>query len=528
MKIKIKLLSVFAALIVVVSCNKSPQIASYQTDLLAPLAFGTLSLNNYDGGDKVQLTGSDTLHVYFEDTVFSLGLEDLIGIPDTSVTEEFVVPVSGLSFPPGVPFYGDTIKTTYKIAGAKLKFAKLRSASVKIKLSNTVDKPVLFTYNVLSATKNGQVFKIEELVAANSNFTKIYNLDGYDLDLRGVNGNLFNTINGFFTAMIDPNETQNHSFTLGDKFSVENTFQSIVLDYVTGSFGSDEVLINDSVAFGLTDNYPFDLLDITDFDLNLKIDNGIGADLGLKVNAIQSYSSKTDSLVSLNHSIIGGNISLNRAVQLYQNDDVKHQQKQLQFNGLNSNLDELIEISPSQFVFDLGVNLNPYGNISLGNDFAFYKHKLSMIASADVPLSFALGRLHLKDTVAYKLDLDGDTAYANRLNSGFLKLQFENGYPLEAQTQVYVLDSGNAIIDSLFSAPFLINGAPEVAQNANNAFAVSYAEVALNQAKLDRLKTGDNFLIDMFLSTTDKQLIRISSANQISYKIALECNATLP
>jgi len=528
MKIKIKLFSVFAGFLLINGCNDSLELAPYEADLLAPLAYGSLSLNDYAGDDKLQLTGTDTLHVFFEDTVFSLGLEDLIGIPDTSVTEEFVVPVSGLSFPPGVPFYGDTIKTTYKIAGAKLKFAKLRSASVKIKLSNTVDKPVLFTYNVLSATKNGQVFKIEELVAANSNFTKIYNLDGYDLDLRGVNGNLFNTINGFFTAMIDPNETQNHTFTLGDKFSVENTFQSIVLDFVTGSFGSDEVLINDSVAFGLTENYPFDLLDITDFDLNLKIDNGIGADLGLKVNSIQSYSAKTASLVSLNHAIIGNNISLNRAVQLYQNDEVKHQQKQLQFNAANSNLDQLIEIAPSDFVFDLGVNLNPYGNISLGNDFAFYEHKLSMIASADVPLSFALGRLHLKDTVAYKLDLDSDTTITNRINSGFLKLQFENGYPLEAQTQVYVLDSNNVIIDSLFSTPSVISGAPQVAQNAADAFAISYTEVELNQVKIDRLNTGKNFLIDMFLSTTNQQMIRISNSNRINYKIAIECNATLP
>jgi len=131
MKIKIKLFSVFAGFLLINGCNDSLELAPYEADLLAPLAYGSLSLNDYAGDDKLQLTGTDTLHVFFEDTVFSLGLEDLIGIPDTSVTEEFVVPVSGLSFPPGVPFYGDTIKTTYKIAGAKLKFAKLRSASVK-------------------------------------------------------------------------------------------------------------------------------------------------------------------------------------------------------------------------------------------------------------------------------------------------------------------------------------------------------------------------------------------------------------
>jgi hypothetical protein len=93
-------------------------------------------------------------------------------------------------------------------------------------------------------------------------------------------------------------------------------------------------------------------------------------------------------------------------------------------------LDELLEIAPSGFDLDLGISLNPFGNISLGNDFAFYDHNLSMILSGEVPLNFGLGRLHLKDSVNYAFEIaEEDTGLLSRLNTAQIKVQLNNGYP---------------------------------------------------------------------------------------------------
>lgn len=523
------ILSLVSASLVLSGCVKDFNIATHDADFLAPLAFGSISINDYDGSDQFQINGDDTLRLVVDDTIFSIGLEDLIDIPDTAVLQEYSIPFNGLTIPPGVPFYGDTSRTTYRLNSVKLKYAILREATIKLEFSNTIDKPVVFSYTVLSATKNGQAYVISETVPGNTTFTKTISLAGYDLDLRGPRGNLSNTITAVYSVMIDPNETQSHVFSLGDRFAIETTFKSIVPEYLTGYFGSEVVDFNETVDFDFFDNYPFSYLDIKEFDLNLKVDNGIGADLSLDVKSIDAFNHLSSQSAALNHALVGSAVGLSRAVQLYQNNDVKHQQVEFNFSNSNSNLDELIEVAPSGFDLDLGVSLNPFGNISLGNDFAFYNHNLSMILSGEVPLNFGLGRLHLKDSVEYSFEIaDQDTSLINRLNYGQLKVLLNNGYPLSSDIQIYVLDESLTLIDSLFSERQVISGLGANTQAADTNFSSSTILVPLDQDKLDRLETGKNLLLDVYLSTTDQQVISLSSKSKISYKIAVELNTTIP
>lgn len=523
------ILSLVFATTVLSGCVKDFNIASHDADFLAPLAFGSISINDYDGSDRFQIDGNDTLRLVIDDTIFSIGLEDLIDIPDTSVLQEYSIPFNGLTIPPGVPFYGDTSKTTYRLNSIKLKYAFLREATIKLQFSNTINKPVVFSYTILSATKNGQPYEIAETVPGNTTFTKTISLAGYDLDLRGPRGNLSNTITAIYTVMIDPNETQSHTFSLGDKFSLETTFKSIIPEYLTGFFGSDIVDFKETVDFAFFDNYPFSYLDIQEFDLRLKVDNGIGADLSLDVKSIDAYNQSTSQSVALNHSLVGSAVGLNRAVQLYQNNGVKHQQVEFQFSNTNSNLDELLEIAPSGFDLDLGVSLNPFGNISLGNDFAFYDHNLSMILSGEVPLNFGLGRLHLKDSVDYSFEIaDEDTSLVNRINSAQIKVQLSNGYPMASEIQIYVLNEGLSVVDSLFIERQMVAGLTSDLVASDTNFSISTIVLPLDQNKIDRLESGKIFLLDVFLSTTDQQVIYLSSNSKISYKIAIELNTTIP
>lgn len=511
------------------SCVKDFNIATHEADFLAPLAFGSVSISDYDGSDGFQINGDDTLRLVIDDTIFRIGLEDLIEIPDTSVVQEYTIPFSGLTIPPGVPFYGDTSKTTYRLNSVKLKYAFLREATIKLSFSNTIDKPVVFSYTILAATKNGQAYEISETVPGNTTFKKTLSLAGYDLDLRGPRGNLSNTITAVYTVMIDPNETESHVFSLGDKFSLETSFQSIIPEYLTGFFGSDVVDLNESVDFDFFENYPFSYLDVQKFDLKLKVDNGIGADLSLDVKSIEAFSQNNSQTVALNHSLIGSAVGLNRAVQLYQNDDVKHQQVEFQFSNLNSNLDELLEIAPSGFDLDLGISLNPFGNISLGNDFAFYDHNLSMIISGEVPLNFGLGRLHLKDSVNYAFEIaEEDTGLLSRLNTAQVKVQLNNGYPLSADIQIYVLNEELNVIDSLFNERQLMAGLQTDLMASDTSFTTSTILAPLDQEKLDRIEVGKMLLLDVFLSTTNQQVIHLSSKSKITYKIAVELNTHIP
>jgi hypothetical protein len=63
---------------------------------------------------------------------------------------------------------------------------------------------------------------------------------------------------------------------------------------------------------------------------------------------------------------------------------------------------------------------------------------------------------------------------------------------------------------------------------SDTSFTTSTILVPLDQEKLDRIEVGKMLLLDVFLSTTDQQVIHLSSKSKITYKIAAELNTHIP
>jgi hypothetical protein len=108
-----------------------------------------------------------------------------------------------------------------------------------------------------------------------------------------------------------------------------------------------------------------------------------------------------------------------------------------------------------------GFDLNPLGNVSGGNDFFYYDRPFQAIMDIDVPLRTRLDNLTLVDTIDWNLS---ETNVVSAVNSGTFKLKAINGFPLEGQVELILLDD-NATALSTLVAPSTIASAPVDAEN---------------------------------------------------------------
>jgi hypothetical protein len=518
------LIILFTLAVIATSCRRDLQLASWNVDVLAPIAYGEVNFSDFITSENLVSDNEELIHIIATETLVSLGLDTLIGIPDYSIDTGFVIPLS-ITFPPGVPFFVQKEDTRLEVKDVELTFGVIRASEIEVFLENTIDKPVLFQYAIYSATLNGDTFFVEERIEANDTMTRKYSLEGYDLDLRGESGTGFNTVVTFIQAMIHPSETENHKFNAGDEFNVKNTVKNIIPEYVEGYFGNQSIRFDEDESVKVFEKLPFKSVNVTEYDMDLFIDNGIGADLKLSINELTSFNGSTSNRVGLSHSIVGSKELFTRAINLYdQNDPVRHIQKAYSFTDENSNLDKLLENRPDRFLFDLSIEVNPLGNVSLGNDFAWYGHNLSAIMKLDLPLIVSVKGAEFTDTTDFVFESGQSANTTKRINSGQLNLYLENGYPFGATVQFYLMDTIGTVIDSLLSMPTTLDGALENQLGVVEESVKSVVAIPVDQELFSNLEEAGLLKTNVQLNTTGLDSIHIRSNSLIGYKLTADLN----
>ncbi len=508
-----------------VSCNGPLDIASWEVEATSPLVYGRMNIADLLAVKEISSEGG-VLQYRVQDTLVRLGVDTLIGIPDTTLVSEFMIPVGGVQWPAGVPFYSDTIRTTFNLDGAQLSFAEVRKALFSVSLKNNLKEQILVRYRILSATQNGDTFELEELVPGKSTFEGDFVLDGYNLDFRGLDGTRSNTLNAYVEAMIDPNFTGTYTFSAGESFEIQNTFKEIIPQYAQGYFGQQLTQYEDSVTIDLFKSLAFRSADILEYDVDITIDNGIGADLLFEIGGVSTYNSS--SVVSLGHPILGEPQPIGRAIRTAGlASPVKHMQQHYSFTSSNSNLDELLEIRPNGIAYNMSLEINPLGDISLGNDFVRFGHDISASMDLTVPLKFGVEGLLLRDTFAMNVDTS-DSEQIDRILGGVIRGKILNGYPFEATVQLLFLDSNGVVTDSL----------SDIRQTIQSAEANGFGMV-INSVESEVVFPFDRDRVDAVLGATQavvlarfdtyqSQIVELRDSYEIEFRFAADLNTTLP
>ena len=445
-----KLIIALILLISAVACKKE---TSWDVDLAIPLAKSHLNISNFFGDTIFNADPSGLLHIAFSKDLINYTMDSLVNLPDTTLNLGYsFFFVQNLN--PGVVLYTNAASTTDKEIkfdisnGVELNKSIVRSGALKIEYQNTYAQPLDFNYIINSATLWGNPLTVNQVIPGNSTFTKIYSLNGYNINLTGETGNKVNTLVQTYTISTDPSGAAD-VLQPGQGLIIKLSFVDVVPEYVQGYFGQQDLSFGpDSSSLGLLGNFNPSNLMLTQAAINFRIINEFGIEMSSSINSMKSIKVSPPNVVTLNAGNLLQSINVNRASKTNNpSNPVFPWLKQINVNSSNSNLNPFLQNLPNYLGYSIKATLNPLGNISAGNDFAFYGRGLKVIADVDIPLSLSANYFAL---VNYsKVDLT-QLKELNDVNSCDIVMQARNNYPFKAQIQGYLLNDQNQIIDSLF------------------------------------------------------------------------------
>ena len=510
---------IFLLLLFFTACKKQPQ---WDIDGYLPLLKSNLYLQNALE-DSLKSVGSDgELNLVYNSNLFSLKIDSLFTIPDTTITEYFNLPIGGITFVPGQTIVNDTQTNIYDLQDIELRYVIVRSGGMSLELQSTLSEDAIFTYSLPYITLNGVPFSVTETVPAGSvsspsSITSSFDLAGYEIDLKGLNQNSYNTLIYTYKATVDPNGSS-VTVSTADFVKINTTFNELIPEYASGYFGNRIETDASTDSLGIFNNFQGGSLDLEEAELVMTVNNEAGADIQLKINELTSINDYTGNTVSLVDDIIGGSINLSRATEGGSNYPPIQSQNYTVTLDDNSNLDEFIGNLPTQMGYNMQVQLNPLGNVSNGNDFIYYNTGLEIALDAEIPLNFSATNLILLDTTGIDIDPDSKED-VDPIQGGKILVYANNYYPIDAYLQFYLMDSNLVVVDSLFDEPqYLQSGIPNSIGKVLTP-TKSTLVAPLSTLKIDHLYQTYFTEIHATISTTNQ-----TTKYQIydSYKIGLE------
>ncbi|MAU37375.1 MAG: hypothetical protein CMD14_08430 [Flavobacteriales bacterium] len=337
----------------------------------------------------------------------------------------------------------ETLKEhSFDLGSAQIKEFGIKKGTVTVNVLSTLPNGKMI-YNIPSLKKNGVSFSSGDMIipeATNSNLTSFtFDFEGYVLDLTGEENRLGgDTVNTIYT------ESYTFIDYTGTLETINNTdsFYSFVefdltTEYAKGYLGNDTINIEPKEnRLNIFNNINADKLDLKDVNLNLKIENYIGADIQINLIEIKGINDVTnDAVVLANNEII----NINRATLSNNSLPINKSINELIIDGK-----DFISILPDKLISAADIYINPNGQTS-SEDFIYPEYPIECNMSIDLPLSLIAENLTLVDTS----DLNFSNNSDNIIEKIYLKA--DNGFPFEADIQLILLDENDLVIDTLLN-----------------------------------------------------------------------------
>lgn len=522
----ISFLTCFGLIVCLAACRKESKRPYWDVDILAPLVKSTLTINNILADSVLQKNPDNSLVLVYNYSLSAFNVDSLFRIPDTTLKNVYAAPVTYSVNPGGAIIPALSNPITYPLADAQLTYVTLREGRMLLTIKSQVKGLVDFTYVMPKVTDAfGNVFDTTVTIpaataSAEGTYSGEFDLSGYKVDLTGPAGTSFNVMITNYTAVLSPQNPTGITIAAGAKVDVANTFVGIIPQYAKGYFGHTITNIGpDTADFALFDHLVDGTIDLEDIDFRLNIENSIGADARLTLHDLASINSRNGNTVHLANSAVGSPLNINRSAD--NAGIVIPTTYSIAMTPSNSNIKPFLENLPDRLSYQLDLEVNPLGNVSGGNDFVYYGKLMKTDLNITIPLSLVANNLTISDTVAI------NTASLENVNSGTLYLYADNGFPFTAEVQLYLLDAGLNIVDSLVSAPNAVLAPLLDGNNVCQGKKMSVLVFDMDEDKLSLLNASDKIYIRVKFNTAEApEYVKLYSFYEMDVKLVGDFNYT--
>ena len=349
-------------------------------------------------------------------------------------------------------------ETSFDLGDAQITEIGIKTGIVKISLISTIPDTGRIIYNIPSLKKNGIPFSTEKIVPttiSGESTDYIFDFQDYVLDLTGKDGRIGgDTVNTIYSELITYIDSTGELVTLNQLDSFYYFTEFIFSPkYALGYLGTDTVEFGpEIIENNIFNNIVGGNIDLNNTELSVEIDNYFGADANLVFTELTAENTNTGIITTPTvdedgNNFIGHEYNINRATLInLENANIESSKTSIKLNA-----DEMLSILPDKISTSLNVYLNPNGQSS-NPDFLFPEYPIDASIELKVPLNIIANDLHLRDTsdidIQQNEDLEIDKVY----------LKVENGFPIDCDFNMILLDMNKNVIDTLFNNQFVSSG----------------------------------------------------------------------
>ncbi|WP_417590144.1 hypothetical protein [Owenweeksia hongkongensis] len=425
-----------------------------------------------------------------------------------TVSLDNLVPSSATAIFPDQILANDTADTEIETGSAQLTSVNVKSGSIYLNATSTIEDQISLDYSVPGATKNGVPFAIIENVppapaGATSSKNSTVDISGYNIDLTGRPSytNIYNTFHTILLGKID--STGNLiSLSLQDSVLIETGISALTADEGYGYLGKDTSLAEDVNEVSLFGNLQNSSIDLEEVKLKLEFVNRIGAPIDIQIDRLSSSNATTPQGINQGNSTDLawnglGTVSTIPAATLSALSLPIASSLEIELDKNNSNLDELVEANPNFFSTSVTSYLNGPTNAPDYNQFIFSEYGIDTYLNLEIPMHFSATDIHISDSMAFdyfSLDKDG------QLQQGILKLISKNHFPLGGSVEIYLVNDLGVRLGILSTSDRILPGETNSAGKTISEVQ-SILNFPLNAEQVANLKKTTRIVMDVHLET---------------------------
>ncbi|HXK80609.1 MAG TPA: hypothetical protein PLO05_00440 [Bacteroidales bacterium] len=515
--------------------NRWDKEVSLYPSLAAPIAWGDLSvidaINAYDSTGSIVINRDGFISIIYNANVQSNDVNDIIFIPNqqkSSVIGSSEIDFSGfdelgeeLIFTSEYLLTLDMFNSDCEIDSLILKSGMLNITSQK-SFQHTIAAKVSFP----SITKDGQALVIDLNYPQPGHSYQT----SFNNDLTGYTVDMSQTATGYNEIPIEVEITMYwYSNDNSGNYMIDVDLVDMDYSRIHGYFGYNTLIFDlDTVNIELFKNKDLNIEDYYFRDPQFRVYywNSYGIPTNFYFNHMTAYSRTEDILYNIMDQ--EGSLPLDSANPYYVPYPLIYSEIKMDSIVLdrdNSNIDEVVSKQPKWISFIAHAHTNPLGLNH--NNFATDDSKIEAKVEIELPLWGYVHNFHSSDTVDFDFnDIYGETQMISRLQ---LRLDMQNGLPVEALAQLYFIDENNIILDSLLyeDEGKIIAAADVDGEGRVIDFARKITILEMDRDRVEQIKETKKLVYRVQANSSDydnQTLVKIYDDYRVKFDIAVEAD----
>lgn len=516
-------LLVSAIILLLFSCRKEP--STWDIEYNGPLARSIISVQDLVQDSSLSVQDDGVVFYYNEFELDASLLDTITRLPDTIITVSFDTGIPfAIDVPPGIELISDAGDNEITGGDFQLRFARVRSGTLNYKVKSYINGNIDYEYTLPGVTINQQAISIGGLAnpgTPDNPYETFGELDlaNCEIDFTGETGTQYNSVSSDLVIGTSEAFEEGAALIGNDSLAIELSYENVILEYAKGYFGQysfeDEVTESFDLLDGIVDgSFQPEL-----FSLDVSLENTVGVDVQLFLGDIFLINTENDELITISSDELLPVYNLSRALDINGNVQVVDELN-ISLDQSNSNVLELFQILPNEVSVVTGIEINPLGDISSGNDFYYADHPLNPRVALNIPLCFSADNVLFRDTLSLNEEWSVD------FNEGELYFEISNAFPFSGTLSLNVLDENNQYVETLFE------GLELTLPQSNSNFEIVQAgyseyELPVQTSTINHLQPGFKLAFEWSMNTAGNDPVKIRQEHQIGIEIKSRFNTTV-